>query len=150
MHTETRNALLPLTLLASASGARTWAGLAALEPRSIVPVLAAGELVLDKLPNIQPRIAAPSLIGRIAAGAVIGAIVARRTGADSDTLAVVGGITAFVSAQATYRMRRSLMERLPPFAAAVVEDLTVMAVASAGAALVGRVVDSAPAPASIL
>ena len=53
MDTETRNALLPLTLLASASGARTWAGIAALEPRTVVPVFAAAELVLDKLPFMQ-------------------------------------------------------------------------------------------------
>lgn len=47
METGTRNALLPLTLLASASGARTWAGVGALEPRSVVPVFHAGELARE-------------------------------------------------------------------------------------------------------
>ena len=37
----TTDAVLPLTLLASASGARTWAGVAALEPRTVIPAVAA-------------------------------------------------------------------------------------------------------------
>ena len=37
----TTDAVLPLTLLASASGARTWAGVAALEPRTVIPAFAA-------------------------------------------------------------------------------------------------------------
>lgn len=138
MDTETRNALLSLTLLASASGARTWAGIAALEPRTVVPVFAAGELVLDKLPSIQPRIAAPSLLGRIAAGAVIGAILARRARADPVALAIAGGLTALVSAHATYRMRHSLTERLPALGAALVEDVMVLAAAAAGASVARR------------
>ena len=120
-------------LLASASGARTWAGVAGLEPRSVVSLFAAGELVVDKLPNIQPRIAAPSLVGRVVAGALIGAVVARRAGGNAFATAAVGGLAGFVSAHATYHLRRALMERLPALEAALVEDAMVVAVAVLGA-----------------
>lgn len=66
---------------------------------------------------------------------VIGAIVARRTKDDPVALAAVGGLTSFVSAHLTYRLRRALMEHLPAFAAAVVEDAVVIATATAGASL---------------
>ena len=135
MHEQTRQTLLPLTLLAAATGSRTWTGVAALEPRSVVPVLAAGELIIDKIPNVPNRIDGPSLLGRIAAGAVIGAVVAGRTGANRGESAIVGGLIAFASAHATYRLRRMLGERLPRLAAGLVEDAVAVGAAAAGAAL---------------
>ena len=87
---STTDAVLPLTLLASASGARTWAGVAAPEPRTGIPALA------------------------------------------------VGGLTSLSSAHVTYRIRRALMKRMPAFAAAAVEDVTVIATAAAGALLMRR------------
>src|SRR5689334_6875345 len=112
MHNET-DVLLPLALLAAASGARTFSGVAALEPRTVVPVLALGELVVDKLPNTPNRNEGLSLLGRVVAGAVIGAIVARRKKADPVALVVIGAFTSFASAHATYRFRRALTEHLP-------------------------------------
>ena len=137
MHNET-DVLLPLALLAAASGARTFSGVAALEPRTVVPVLALGELVVDKLPNTPNRNEGLSLLGRVAAGAVIGALLARRTNADPVALAVIGGLTSFASAHATYRLRRALTGHLPAFGAAVVEDVTVIAAATVGARLLQR------------
>jgi len=134
MHNET-DVLLPLALLAAASGARTFSGVAALEPRTVVPVLAIGELVVDKLPNTPNRNEGLSLLGRVAAGAVIGAIVARRKKADPVALVVIGAFTSFASAHATYRFRRALTEHLPALGAAIVEDATVLAAATAGARL---------------
>jgi uncharacterized membrane protein len=138
MRVDARENLVPLTLLAAASGARTWAGVAAIEPRTIVPVLAAGELILDKLPNIPNRTDGASLIGRIAAGALIGAVVGGRTGTNRGASAIAGGLVAFASAHTTYRMRRALGERLPSVVAALVEDVIVVGAAAAGAALLRR------------
>lgn len=135
MNTETDNVLLPVALLAAASGARTFTGLAALEPRTVVPVLALGELVADTLPNVPNRNEGLGLLGRVVAGAAIGAIVARRTKADPVVLAVLGGFTSFASAHATYRFRRTLSGYLPALGAAIVEDATVLAAATAGARL---------------
>src|SRR4051812_26189144 len=129
MHDHTRRTLLPLTLLAAASGARTWTGLAAIEPRTVVPLFAAGELILDKIPNVPDRIDGVSLLGRLAAGAVIGAVVGGRVGMNRRDSAIIGGFVAFVSAHATYRMRRALDERLPALAAALIEDAVVVGAA---------------------
>jgi uncharacterized membrane protein len=132
MHRETRGSLVPLALLAAASGARTWAGVAAISRRTPTKLFAAGEFIYDKMPTVPSRVAPPLLVGRIAAGALVGATVGRRTGRNRAGSAILGGLVAFASAHATYRMRRALGRRLPAMAAALVEDAIV-----AGAAVVG-------------
>jgi uncharacterized membrane protein len=138
VHHETRGALIPLTLLAAASGARTMSGVAAITPgraRSAARLAALSELIADKLPNIPDRVDPALLLGRVAAGAVVGALVANRTGRGRAGSVISGGLIAFASAHATYRMRRALRERLPALAAAVVEDAIVVGAAVAGAAM---------------
>ncbi len=135
MENETGGALIPVALLAAASGARATSGVAALVPNGATKTLALGELVADKLPTIPDRIEPRALAGRVAAGALVGAIVANRTGGNRRTSAIVGALVAFASAHASYRMRRALSELMPPTAAAVVEDAMVVAMAAAGAAM---------------
>src|SRR6478736_7588055 len=108
MHRETRGSLMPLALLAAASGARTWAGVAAISRRTPTKLFAAGEFIYDKVPTVPSRIAPPLLLGRIAAGALVGATVGRRTGRNRAASAILGGLVAFASAHATHRMRRAL------------------------------------------
>jgi uncharacterized membrane protein len=135
MHRETRGSLVPLALLAAASGARTWAGVAAISRRTPTKLFAAGEFIYDKVPTVPSRVAPPLLVGRIAAGALVGATVGRRTGRNRAGSAILGGLVAFASAHATYRMRRALGRRLPAMAAALVEDAIVVGAAVAGAEL---------------
>jgi uncharacterized membrane protein len=135
MRDRRQRALIPLALLASATGARTWTGLAALSSRAPTKLAAVGELIYDKVPSVPRRVDAGSLIGRVAAGAVLGAIVAGRTGHNRAGSAIVGGVIAFASAQVTYRMRRALSGRMPAMAAAFVEDGIVLCTAATGAAL---------------
>jgi uncharacterized membrane protein len=135
MHRETRGSLVPLALLAAASGARTWAGVAAISRRTPTKLFAAGEFIYDKMPTVPSRVAPPLLFGRIAAGALVGATVGRRTGRNRAGSAILGGLVAFASAHATYRMRRALGRRLPAMAAALVEDAIVAGAAVAGAEL---------------
>jgi uncharacterized membrane protein len=135
MHRETRGSLVPLALLAAASGARTWAGVAAISRRTPTKLFAAGEFIYDKVPTVPSRVAPPLLVGRIAAGALVGATVGRRTGRNRAGSAILGGLVAFASAHATYRMRRALGRRLPAMAAALVEDAMVAGAAVAGAEL---------------
>lgn len=135
MHERQRRALIPLALLASASGARTWAGVAALSRRGPTRLLAAGEMVYDKVPTVPSRVAPSSLIGRVAAGALVGAVVGHRTGRSRTGSAIVGGLIAFASAHLSYRMRRALAERMPATAAALVEDGIVVGAAMTGARL---------------
>jgi len=138
MHEETRGSLTPLALLAAASGARTWAGVAALSRRTPARLFAAGELVYDKVPTVPSRITPPLLLGRIAAGALVGAGVGSRARRNRAGSAILGGLVAFASAHVTYRMRRALGRRLPPMAAALVEDAIVVGTAWAGAELLRR------------
>jgi len=126
---------MSLALLASASGARTWAGVAAISRRTPTKLFAAGEFIYDKVPTVPSRVAPPLLVGRIAAGALVGATVGRRTGRNRAGSAIFGGLVAFASAHATYRMRRALGRRLPAMAAALVEDAIVAGAAVAGAEL---------------
>jgi uncharacterized membrane protein len=135
MRDEIRPTLVPLTLLAAASGARTMTGVAAIAPGSATKLLAVGELIADKLPNIPNRVDPALLLGRIAAGTLVGAMVGNRTGRNRGTSAIIGGLIAFASAHATYRLRRALSERLPPVTAALVEDTVVLGAAVAGGAM---------------
>jgi uncharacterized membrane protein len=135
MHGRTREALVPLTLLAAASGARTMAGLAALWPRTSPRLLAAAELIADKVPGVPNRVDRALILGRIAAGALVGVAVAGRTGRNRGELALIGGLIAFASTHASYIVRRALSDRLPSIAAALVEDAIVVGAAAAGVAL---------------
>jgi uncharacterized membrane protein len=126
---------MPLALLAAASGARTWAGVAAISRRTPTKLFAAGEFIYDKVPTVPSRVAPPLLVGRIAAGALVGATVGSRAGRNRAGSAILGGLVAFASAHATYRMRRALGRRLPPMAAALLEDAIVVGAAVAGAEL---------------
>lgn len=135
VHDETRETLIPLTLLAAASGARTMSGVAAIAPGSAARLVALGELIADKMPNIPDRVAPAPLLGRVAAGAVVGVIAGARTGRNRGESAIIGGLIAFVSAHATYRMRRALSGRLPAVAAALVEDAIVVGAAVTGGAM---------------
>jgi uncharacterized membrane protein len=135
MDREARGSLVPLALLAAASGARTWAGIAAISRRTPTKLFAAGEFIYDKVPTVPSRVAPPLLTGRIAAGALVGVTVGHRTGRNGAASAILGGLVAYVSAHATYRMRRALGRRLPPMAAALLEDAIVVGAALAGAEL---------------
>ena len=129
---------MPLALLAAASGARTWAGVAAISRHTPTRLFAAGEFIYDKVPTVPSRVAPPLLAGRIAAGALVGATIGSRTGRNRIGSAILGALVAFASAHATYRMRRALGRRLPLLAAAFVEDAIVVGAAVAGAELLRR------------
>src|SRR6185369_9352609 len=78
-------------------------------------LLALGEFVADKSPNIGDRIDAGQIIGRCIAGAIVGAGVAQFSGKDRKIPAIVGAVTAFAAAHASFRARRALDDVLPDF-----------------------------------
>ena len=135
MRERPRRGLIPLALLASATGARTFSGIAAVSRRSPATLAATTELIYDKAPSAEDRVSPRALVGRVAAGAVVGALVGGRTGESRGGSARLGGLIAFASAQLTYRMRRALSEQMPAIAAALVEDGIVIGTAATGAAL---------------
>jgi len=98
-------------------------------------LLALGEFVADKSPNIGDRIDAAPIIGRCIAGAIVGAGVAQFSGKDRKMSAVIGAVTAFAAAHVSFRARRALDDALPDFLGGVVEDLAVSAIAFGAMAL---------------
>lgn len=135
MREETRTAMIPLALLAAASGARSMAGVAAISTHAPVKLLAVGELIADKAPGISDRIDPAPLVGRVVAGAVLGIAIGGRSDRNRGEMAVIGGLIAFLSAHATFRMRRALSAHLPPVSAALIEDAIVVGAAVMGAAM---------------
>jgi hypothetical protein len=114
--------------LGAASGARSFAGAAALAlrgrpragwARGAILALAAGEAVADKLPIAPARSEPLGLVGRLLGGASSGAAVAGRRGA------AIGASFALATAYASERARALAGARtgLPDPALAVAEDL---------------------------
>jgi uncharacterized membrane protein len=86
-----------------------------------VALLAAGELIADKLPFIPSRTQTPSLAIRFLSGAICGAAIAsRRNPSERIMSAIVGGTAAVAAAYAGYQYRKHV--RLPALAAALLED----------------------------
>jgi uncharacterized membrane protein len=118
--------------LGIATGARTFLAPAALALRGrlgtaarfVVPALAAGELVGDKLPSAPPRIQGPGLVGRVLAGAFSG-----RVAGGNLRGAGVGATFALASAYPSQLLRTQIVERtpVPDIACAVPEDLLAIA-----------------------
>ena len=91
---------------------------------TLLQLMAAGELVADKLPFLSARTAPPALAGRATSGAVVGATVSMLHDRSPLLGAALGGSAALVAAFAGYHARRLLTgeERLPDFLVALLED----------------------------
>jgi uncharacterized membrane protein len=136
-------ALAAAAVLGGVSGMRTFTapGILALRGRwgrgavgRALPVLAAGELIGDKLPFMPPRSDPPSLLGRIASGTAIGAATAGPRGAG----AAAAGAAA--TTLASERLRSQLGERLgvPDPLLGLAEDALAVAVATQAARITAR------------
>lgn len=95
----------------------------------ILTVLAAGELVGDKLPGTPDRISPPALVGRGLSGALIGATLFTRQRQARRTGTAVGVLSAVVGAYATFHLRKRLGQTtgFPDPVWAVLEDGLVIA-----------------------
>ena len=90
-------------------------------------VLALGELVGDKLPNIPARTVPPALAGRILSGALVGAALARRDKQPVLGPVLLGAAAAVASSFAFSALRRFATQRLhiPNVVAGLLEDALV-------------------------
>jgi uncharacterized membrane protein len=129
-------------VLGTVTGARTFLAPAALALRGrfgdgalakaakfVVPALAAGEIVGDKLPMAPPRIQGPGLVGRVVSGAASGAVVGGPRGAR------VGAIFALAATYPSQLLRSTIVTHtpVPDIACAVPEDLLAATLANAAA-----------------
>jgi uncharacterized membrane protein len=122
--------LLRAAALGAASGARSSAGITAvaltsgrdeegaLAPRlgspagtAITALMAAGELVADKLPATPSRLAGPGLLPRAALGATSAAAMARRDGQDPALPGVIGLAGAVAASVLGVRLRAAAARR---------------------------------------
>ncbi|OGX82045.1 hypothetical protein BEN47_05320 [Hymenobacter lapidarius] len=101
---------------------------------TVLKVLAAGELVADKLPTTPDRTAPPVLLGRLLSGALVGAVWYRARHGSALSGGVLGGLTAIAATFVSYALRTGISEEsgVPVALVGVGEDALVMA---GGAAL---------------
>lgn len=93
-------------------------------------LLAAGELVADKLPFAPSRLQAPSLALRFISGATCALAVANgRKRHEKIMGAIVGGTAAVAAAFAGYQYRRHT--KMPSLAKALIEDSVAVGVGNA-------------------
>lgn len=133
-------------LIGGSSGLRSQMGMAVLlngTPRAQLPAFlgrrvgrpiavaaALAELVADKLPSTPARTQAPGLELRIGLGGLSAGLLVRSAGAPTAACAAaVGAAAALGAAFAGMAARGTLAKRLPPVAAALVEDLVAVVLA---------------------
>jgi uncharacterized membrane protein len=122
-------------VLGTVTGARTFLAPAALALRGrlgkpakfVLPALAAGELVADKLPMAPPRVEGPGLVGRVVSGALAGRVSGGARGAR------VGAAFALAATYPSQSLRSQIVKRtpVPDIACAVPEDILGTALVAA-------------------
>jgi len=92
-------------------------------------LLAAGELIADKLPFVPSRLTAGPLTGRILLGGLCGAALSAAAGQSIAGGAAIGAIGGVVGSFAGYHARATLVRRfhIPDIAVALVEDAITIA-----------------------
>ncbi len=77
---------------------------------NVLTVLAAGEMIGEKLPTTSARISPPALFGRGISGALVGATLFAWQGDNPWRGATVGTLSALAGAYVTYHLRKQLAE----------------------------------------
>jgi uncharacterized membrane protein len=123
--------------IGAATGLRTMSGPTAVAMGTgwgrILPFLAVGELIADKLPSTPSRTIPAALVARMAGGALAGRSVAAAGGRNLlvGTLAGIAGAVGAAYAGAAYRKFAS--RHIPAMVAALLEDGVAIAVARTAA-----------------
>ena len=102
---------------------------------NVLKVLAAGEIMADKLPMMPDRIAPPALLGRLLSGALVGAVWYKSRRGSALGGGLLGGLVAVASTFVSYALRTGISKQsgVPGALVGVGEDALVVA---GGAALV--------------
>ncbi|WP_201985614.1 DUF4126 family protein [Hymenobacter rubidus] len=100
----------------------------------LLKVLAAGEMVMDKLPGTPNRTAPPVLLGRLLSGALVGAAWYKSRHGSALGGGVLGGLAAVAATFASYALRTGISRQanVPIALVGVGEDALVV---GSGAAL---------------
>jgi uncharacterized membrane protein len=92
---------------------------------NIFSVMAAGEVLADKMPSIPDRISPPGLAGRAVSGALAGMVLDKATKGRTPVAPLVGAGAAIAAAFASFYGRKALSRKIADRKIAVVEDLIV-------------------------
>ena len=100
----------------------------------LLKAIAAGEMVMDKLPNTPDRIAPPVLLGRLVSGALVGAAWYKSRQGSAVGGGVLGGLAAVAATFISYALRTGISKQTetPIALVGVAEDALVV---GSGAAL---------------
>ena len=100
----------------------------------LLKVMAAGEMVMDKLPSTPDRTAPPVLLGRLLSGALVGAAWYKSRHGSAVSGGVLGGLAAVAATFVSYALRTGISKQTdtPIALVGVGEDALVV---SGGAAL---------------
>ena len=103
---------------------------------TVLKVMAAGEIVADKLPMTPDRIAPPVLLGRLLSGALVGAAWYKSRHGSAVGGGLLGGVVAVAATFVSYALRTGISKKsgVPVALVGVGEDALVLA---GGAALLG-------------
>jgi uncharacterized membrane protein len=98
----------------------------------VLKVMAAGELVADKLPNTPDRIKPVPVAGRLLSGILVGATVYEADGKKPLIGAIVGGSAAVASTFGMFFLRKALKNStgLPNWVLGIMEDSLVIGAGS--------------------
>ncbi len=99
----------------------------------LLKVLAAGEMLGDKLPNAPDRTAPPVLLGRLLSGALVGAAWYKSRHGSALGGGLLGGVAAVAATFVSYALRTGISRRadLPIGLVGVGEDAVVLAAGTA-------------------
>jgi uncharacterized membrane protein len=95
---------------------------------TLLKLLAAGEIIADKLPIVPARVSAAPLIARVASGAISAAVACAASRKRVALGAALGGIAALVGVVGFYVLRRTIASKtnLPDPMLGVAEDARVI------------------------
>lgn len=102
----------------------------AIPTSKVFKVLAAGELMGDKLPNAPNRTAVPGLVGRTVSGILVGATVYKAHRKNAFIGGIIGGASAAASTFGCFLLRRAIGKHTPipdPVTGAVEDIITITA-----------------------
>ncbi|RWY54193.1 DUF4126 family protein [Mucilaginibacter gilvus] len=94
----------------------------------VFKVLAAGELIGDKLPNTPNRTAIPGLVGRALSGILCGAVVYKAEGSSPLIGGLIGGAASIASTFGCFFLRRGIGKstKIPDPYIGAIEDALVI------------------------
>ena len=105
---------------------------------SVLKLLAAGEMVADKLPSTPDRSAPPVLLGRLLSGALVGAAWYKSRHGSAFGGGVLGGVVAVAATYASYALRMGISKQAAAPVALVGAGEDALVLAGGAALLTGQ------------